>query len=217
MEPSKGTLYLFPTPISDEIDIKDCILGYNLDILQKVKWFVAEDIRTARRFISKCGLGIDISSLHFTELSEHSDDKEVENMLGPLLDGNDCILMSEAGVPAVADPGANLVAAAHRKDIRVVPLIGPSSIIMALMASGMNGQSFAFTGYLPVKSDARAKRIKELGKLAASLNQPQIFIETPYRNLQLAEALVSNLSDTAKLTIAVNITSPQERINQKKI
>lgn len=217
MEPSKGTLYLFPTPISDEADINRSIPGYNLEILKNVTWFVAENIRTARRFISKCGLGIDIGSLYFTELSEHSGDDEVGKMLEPLLKGNDCILMSEAGVPAVADPGSNLVAAAHRNGIKVVPLAGPSSIIMSLMASGMNGQSFAFVGYLPVKSDARAKRIKELGKLALSMNQPQIFIETPYRNVQLAEALTANLPDSMKLTVAVNITSPKEHINTKKI
>lgn len=213
MEKSKsGVLYLMPTPISEDDDAVKHLPAYNLDILKHIRYFVVENTRTARRFISKCKLGITIDSLHFTELNEHTSPNEVEALLAPVLNGEDCAIMSEAGVPAIADPGADLVAAAHRKGVRVIPLVGPSSIVMSLMASGMNGQSFAFNGYLPVKSDARAKRIKELARRATTEGQSQIFIEAPYRNEALVEALLSNLPSNMRLTIAINITAAAEQI-----
>lgn len=208
-----GIIYLMPTPISEDDDtIVKSLPQYNLDILKEIRYFVVENTRTARRFISKCKLGITIDSLHFVELNEHTPDNEVEELLRPILEGENCAIMSEAGVPAIADPGANLVAAAHRQGVRVIPLVGPSSIIMSLMASGMNGQSFAFNGYLPIKSDARAKRIKELARRAATEGQSQIFIEAPYRNEALVEALLTNLPPTLRLTLAINISAASEQI-----
>lgn len=207
-----GVIYLMPTPISEEEDAVKYLPQYNLDILKEIRYFVVENTRTARRFISKCKLGMTIDSLHFVELNEHTPSVEVEAMLAPILAGENCAIMSEAGVPAIADPGAELVAAAHRQGVRVIPLVGPSSIILSLMASGMNGQSFAFNGYLPIKSDARAKRIKELARRATTEGQSQLFIEAPYRNEALVEALLTNLPATARLTIAINITAACEQI-----
>lgn len=207
-----GVIYLMPTPISEDDDALKHLPEYNLETLKKIGYFVVENTRTARRFISKCKLGITIDSLHFEELNEHTSDSDVEGLLTPILNGADCAIMSEAGVPAIADPGANLVAAAHRKGIRVIPLVGPSSIILSLMASGMNGQSFAFNGYLPIKSDARAKRIKELARRAMTEGQSQIFIEAPYRNEALVEALLQSLPPTIRLTLAINISAANEQI-----
>lgn len=207
-----GVIYLMPTPISEDDDAIKHLPQYNLEILKEIRYFVVENTRTARRFISKCKLGVTIDSLRFAELNEHTPSAEVEALLAPILDGENCAIMSEAGVPAIADPGAELVAAAHRQGVRVIPLAGPSSIVMSLMASGMNGQSFAFNGYLPIKSDARAKRIKELARRATAEGQSQIFIEAPYRNEALVEALLSNLPPTIRLTVAINISAANEQI-----
>ncbi|MEG1794783.1 MAG: SAM-dependent methyltransferase [Rikenellaceae bacterium] len=209
---NSGIIYLMPTPISEDEDSIKHLPQYNLDILKGINYFVVENTRTARRFISKCKLGIVIDSLTFVELNEHTPSQEVEELLRPILDGENCAIMSEAGVPAIADPGAELVAAAHRKGVRVIPLVGPSSIIMSLMASGMNGQSFAFNGYLPIKEDARTKRIKELAHRATAEGQSQIFIEAPYRNETLVAALLEKLSPTMRLTIAINISATAEQI-----
>ncbi|MBE9487856.1 MAG: SAM-dependent methyltransferase [Bacteroidetes bacterium] len=206
-----------PTPISDDEDTLKHLPNYNLEILKTIRYFVVENTRTARRFISKCHLGMVIDDLEFVELNEHTESKDVEDMLKPILAGENCVIMSEAGVPAIADPGAELVAVAHRKNVRVIPLVGPSSIIMSLMASGMNGQSFAFNGYLPIKSGDRAKRLRELTKIATSYNQSQIFIEAPYRNEQLVATILETLPANMRLTIAINISAHSEQIKTLKI
>ena len=174
---------------------------------RSLKCFVVEEVRTARRFLSAAGLKGHIEELEFHTLNEHTSQSEVE-ALAELFDKGDVGLISEAGLPAVADPGAALVALCHRKGIEVVPLTGPSSLMLALMASGLNGQSFAFRGYLPAKTEERRNAIKDLERQSRSLNQSQIFIETPYRNDALFEDLLKFLQPSTRLTVAADITLP---------
>lgn len=207
-----GKIYLIPTPISDDEDSLKTIPAYNMEILKGLDYFFVENIRTARRFISKCKLGMVIDELTFIELSEHTSPEDIEAMIIPVLGGKNCGVMSEAGVPAVADPGADIVAVAHRHNVEVIPLVGPSSIIMALMASGANGQSFAFNGYLPIKADERERKIGSMVQQIIKQKQTQIFIEAPYRNIQLFEALLKSVPSNMRLTVASNITSDREYI-----
>lgn len=212
----KGTLYLFPCPIAEETAPEEVIPARNFDSMRGVDYFIVENLRSARRFLSKAGM-TPIERLEFAELNEHTPLPEIEALLKPVLAGRDAGVISEAGVPAVADPGAELVAAAHRNGIRVVPIVGPSSILMALMASGMNGQSFAFNGYLPVKPPERAKAVRHFERRARTENQPQIFIETPYRNDKLFEEFLSSCAPETRLTVAAGITSPDEFIRTATI
>lgn len=207
---SKGKLYLLPAPLGDN-EPAEVIPQYVLDIACRLGCFVVEETRTARRFLSRYGLKGHIDTLEFHELNEHTGEKEVES-LASLFEGRDVGLITEAGLPAVADPGAALVALCHRKGIEVVPLVGPSSLMMALMSSGLNGQSFAFNGYLPAKTDERRSAIRNLEKVSAARSQTQIFIETPYRNDALMTDLVANLSPSTMLCIAADITLPTQTI-----
>lgn len=210
---SAGVIYMIPCPISDERGVWDVLPQANLDVMNSLDYFIVENTRSARRFLSKAGIERRIEELEFVELNEHTTSaSEIEKMLKPVLAGRSAGVISEAGVPGVADPGADIVALAHRKGVRVVPLVGPSSILMSVMASGLNGQSFAFVGYIPVKEGERAKRIKELERRAKEENQAQLFIEAPYRNVKLFEALVKSLAPKLRLTIAADITSPAEYI-----
>lgn len=210
---SAGVIYMIPCPISDERGVWDVLPQANLDVMNSLDYFIVENTRSARRFLSKAGVERRIEELEFVELNEHTTSAaEIEKMLKPVLAGRSAGVISEAGVPGVADPGADIVALAHRKRVRVVPLVGPSSILMSVMASGLNGQSFAFVGYIPVKDAERAKRIKELERRAKEENQTQLFIEAPYRNVKLFEALVKSLAPKLRLTIAADITSPEEYI-----
>ena len=210
---SAGVIYMIPCPISDERGVWDVLPKANLDVMNSLDYFIVENTRSARRFLSKAGVERRIEELEFVELNEHTTSAaEIEKMLKPVLAGRSAGVISEAGVPGVADPGADIVALAHRKGVRVVPLVGPSSILMSVMASGLNGQSFAFVGYIPVKDGERAKRIKELERRAKEENQAQLFIEAPYRNVKLFEALVKSLVPKLRLTIAADITSPAEYI-----
>lgn len=210
---SAGVIYMIPCPISDERGVWDVLPKANLDVMNSLDYFIVENTRSARRFLSKAGVERRIEELEFVELNEHTTSAaEIEKMLKPVLAGRSAGVISEAGVPGVADPGADIVALAHRKGVRVVPLVGPSSILMSVMASGLNGQSFAFVGYIPVKDGERAKRIKELERRAKEENQAQLFIEVPYRNVKLFEALVKSLAPKLRLTIAADITSPAEYI-----
>lgn len=210
---SAGVIYMIPCPISDERGVWDVLPQANLDVMNSLDYFIVENTRSARRFLSKAGIERRIEELEFVELNEHTTSaSEIEKMLKPVLAGRSAGVISEAGVPGVADPGADIVALAHRKGVRVVPLVGPSSILMSVMASGLNGQSFAFVGYIPVKDGERAKRIKELERRAKEENQAQLFIEAPYRNVKLFESLVKSLAPKLRLTIAADITSPEEYI-----
>lgn len=216
MEKNKGKLYLIPSPLGDN-DPSEVIPQPVLESLKGFRTFVVEEVRTARRYLSKAGLKGHIGELQFHELNEHTDAATIEGYLRLFDDGNDVALISEAGLPAVADPGAQLVALAHRHGIEVVPAVGPSSLMLALMASGLNGQSFAFCGYIPAKTDERRSRLKTLEKVSAQLRQTQILIETPYRNDSLFADIMSVCSPSVKVCVAANITMPDAYIRTKRV
>ena len=213
-----GTLYLIPCLISDDTAISDVLPELNKQIIDTLDYFIVENTRSARRFLSKAKIARPIDDLTFRELNEHiTSPREVEELVRPLLEGRSAGVISEAGVPAVADPGALVVAQCHRRGVRVVPLVGPSSIILSVMASGLNGQSFAFNGYLPVKEPDRSRAIKRYESRALAENQSQLFIEAPYRNAKLYEQLLKTCAPTTLLTIAVDITAPTESIITRPI
>ncbi len=210
---AKGVLYMIPCPISDSTGVYDVVPEANRAVIDSLDYFIVENVRSARRFLSKAGISRKIDDLEFVELNEHTKQGvAVEAMVRPIVEGRSAGVISEAGVPGVADPGAMVAEACHRKGIKVVPLVGPSSILLAMMASGLNGQSFAFNGYLPVKPPERAKAIKMFERRAQTEHQSQIFIEAPYRNVKLVEQMLSTLSPATRLTIACDITSPDEVI-----
>ena len=209
---------MIPCPISEATPVWDVLPEANRAIIDSLDYFIVENTRSARRFLSKAGVKCKIEELEFVELNEHtSDAREVERMLKPVLEGRSAGVISEAGVPGVADPGAAIAALAHRNGVRVVPLVGPSSILMSVMASGLNGQSFAFVGYLPIKDPERQRRLKELERRVVEEQQSQLFIEAPYRNVKLFETLVKSLSPRLKLTVATDITAPDEYIRTMTI
>lgn len=207
----KASLYLIPVPMG-ETSIEKVLPTYNREIIIQIKHFIVENIRSARRFLKKTEPSINIDELTFYELNKHTRIEDIEGYLKPLANNQNVGVISEAGCPAIADPGADIVAIAQKKNYNVIPLVGPSSILMSLMASGFNGQSFAFHGYLPIDSNERTKTIKNLEQRIYSENQTQIFIETPYRNLKLADDLIQNCRPSTKLCIAVNITCDDEFI-----
>lgn len=211
-----GVLHLIPVPLGDN-EVSEVIPSSVLKIIPTLTHFVVEDIRSARRFLSKAGLKGKIDDLTFYELNEHTQADQVNSYIKILLEGNDVGLISEAGLPAVADPGALLVEVAHINGVEVKPYVGPSSLMLALMASGLNGQSFAFTGYLPIKSDERKNRLKILERLVFSENQSQIIIETPYRNDALLTDILLSCKDNLRLTIAADITLSTELIKTKTV
>lgn len=213
---SKAVLYLFPTPIAD-IEINQCLPEENQKLLQECDSFVVEQVRTARRFLRKAGYTKDFSEVEFYELNEHTDLKEIDSYLTPLRQGKNLGLMSEAGLPCVADPGAALVKLAQKEGFKVCPLIGPSSLMMSLMASGFNGQNFAFVGYLPIDKSQRIKKIKELESLCYKISQTQIFIEAPYRNNQMLQVLKEVLSQNTMLCLGVDIGLSSQQIISKSI
>lgn len=202
-----GTLYLIPTPIGGPKP-EEVIPAEVLAITRKLEHFVVEELRTARRYLSSIGVERPIAELHLSELNEHTPPETVEELLAPLLAGQNVGLMSEAGLPAVADPGALLVAAAHRHGVAVQPLVGPSSLMLTLMASGLNGQCFAFVGYLPVKPEERKRAIRQLEQRSRSEGQTQLFIEAPYRNAKLFDDLVHHCADSTLITIGCDLTLP---------
>ena len=216
MSDTIGKLFLIPSPLGDN-DPSEVIPMPVLKSLDSFRTFVVEEVRTARRYLSKAGLKGRIDGLEFHELNEHTDQATVEGYLKLFENGNDVALISEAGLPAVADPGAQLVALAHRHGIEVVPAVGPSSLRLALMASGLNGQSFAFCGYIPAKTDERRSRLRTLEKVSGQLRQTQIIIETPYRNDSLFADILSVCSPSVKVCVAANITMPDAYIRTKKV
>lgn len=216
MTDKKGKLYLIPSPLGEN-DPSEVIPGPVLKSLEGFRTFVVEEIRTARRYLSRAGLKGRIESLEFHELNEHTDQATIEGYLKLFDDGNDVALISEAGLPAVADPGAQLVALAHRHGIEVVPQVGPSSLMLALMASGLNGQSFAFCGYIPAKTEERRSRLRTLEKVSAQLKQTQIIIETPYRNDSLFSDILSVCNGSTRVCIAADITLPEAFIKTRKV
>lgn len=190
---------------------------YNWEVISKIKYFVVENVRTARRFLKLMDKAIVIDDLHFEVLDKRTKYEAYSNYLLPLKKGFDVGVISEAGCPGVADPGAEITMFAHENNIKVVPLVGPSSILIAQMASGLNGQSFAFNGYLPLKGDLPTKELRKLEGRSRQEHQSQIFIEAPYRNMQLLEMMMKTLSASTRLCIATGLTTDQEYIKTKTI
>ena len=202
-----GTLYMLPVAISDA-PVDAALPQLNLDVMRRLRHFIVEDLRSARRFLRRCDRTFPIDDCTFAELNEHTRRADVNSMLEPLRRGEDVGVMSEAGCPGVADPGADVVAEAQREGLRVVPLVGPSSILMALMASGFNGQRFTFHGYLPATESARAHALRELEADSRRSATTHIFIETPYRNNQMLRSCMLSLASGTMLCIASAITDP---------
>lgn len=216
MTSNRGKLYLIPSPLGEN-DPAEVIPAPVLESLKGFRTFVVEEVRTARRYLSKAGLKGMIGDLEFHELNEHTEPAVIEGYLQLFENGNNVALISEAGLPAVADPGAQLVELAHRHGIEVVPAVGPSSLMLSLMASGLNGQSFAFCGYIPAKTDERRSRLKTLEKVSAQLKQTQILIETPYRNDSLFADILAVCSPSVRVCVAANLTMPDAYIKTKKV
>lgn len=212
----KGTLYLIPVPLT-EGKPSDSLPLSTLETIRSLRIFIVEDIRSARRFLRAAGYSGDFQDIVFHLLNEHTQPDAIPEMLKETILGYHTGLLSEAGMPCIADPGALVVTYAHQQRVKVVPLIGPSSILLALMASGFNGQHFLFHGYLPVKSAERSAKIKEIESQAYRLNQTQIFIETPYRNLNLFSGLMETCKDQTLLCIACNLNAPGEMIISKTV
>ncbi len=208
-------LFLIPCTLGDS-PIPHVLPAFNIEVILNLSHFVVEDERTARRFLIRCGYKTDFSTVRFFNLNEHTPDQDVPSILEDSAPG-DIGLISDAGVPGVADPGAILVLEAHRLGFQVIPLTGPSSLILALMASGLNGQQFAFNGYLPVKDPERASKIRFFEKRSETDHQSQLFIEAPYRNNQLIEALMAVLKPSTRLCLASNITLENEWIKTKTV
>ena len=213
----KGKLYLIPSTLGDFETIHKSIPTYNIEIIHQLTVFIVENVRTARRFISKTKHPVPIDEMTFFELGKHTLVGQVLNYLEPVVSGKDIGLLSEAGTPCIADPGSIIVSMAHEKGIEVIPLVGPNSIVLALMASGFNGQNFSFHGYLPVDKGEFNRKIKELESAIYRKDQTQIFIETPFRNRQILSSLLNICKPSTNLCVAVNLTLPNQRIISKTI
>ncbi len=211
-----GKLFLLPITLGDN-NPNEVIPSTVLMTITGLRHFIVENIRTTRRFLRKIDPTFPIDDSVFFELNQHTKPNEIDRFLLPTLNGKDVGIMSEAGVPGIADPGADVVSLAHKKGIRVVPLVGPSSILLGMMAAGLNGQSFAFNGYLPIKSDERAKKIKHFEQRSVTEKQAQMFIETPYRNMPLFSDLLKTCLPQTQLTIAADITLETEYIKTQTI
>ena len=205
------SLYLFPVSLGDT-PLENVLPAHNIAIIPTIKYFIVENIRSARRFLKACDRSIDIDQLTFFTLNEHTDASAIPAMLDPMKQGHSMGIISEAGCPAIADPGADVVAIAQQRGYNVIPLVGPSSILLSLMASGFNGQSFAFNGYLPIEQAARSAKLKELERRIRRERQTQIFIETPYRNNKLIDELSHSLPGDMLLCVASDITGPNQSI-----
>lgn len=211
-----GSLFLIPVPLADNTPAKS-FTPYLTDTINHINEYIVENSKTARRFLKEAGIKTPQSELIIHDYGKHNRDSNINEFFIGLLAGKDVGLMSEAGCPGIADPGAEIVAFAHQKGIKVIPLVGPSSILLALMASGFNGQSFTFHGYLPIDKVQRANKIKELEALAERHNQTQIFIETPFRNNPMLEEILRSCKPETRLCIACDLTSEDEFIQTKSI
>ncbi|RMB60483.1 SAM-dependent methyltransferase [Dokdonia sinensis] len=211
-----GKLYLIPTTLGDTSPLEVMPISVK-KVVEHIDTYIAENEKTARRFIKKISPGKSQPSLQFFALNKFTEESEIPSFLNPCLQGQSIGLLSEAGVPGVADPGADVVKIAHQKGIQVIPLVGPSSILMAMMSSGMNGQNFAFNGYLPIDQKERKQELKRLERLSADHKQSQLFIETPYRNNKMLEDIVNALRPDTSICIACDITLPSEFIVTKPV
>lgn len=215
-KPMSGVLYLLPNTLGNP-DINRSIPPVIPELAREIKIYIVENLRNARRYLKSLDRDIDIDKLTFYELNEHTAEEEIPGFLEDVLRESDAAILSDAGLPGVADPGARVVAMAHEKGIRVVPLTGPSSILLSLMASGLNGQAFTFHGYLPVKNPERIRKIKDLDQLVKRSRVTQIFIETPYRNDGLLSDIINTCDNSTRLCIAADITMHTEYIQTKAI
>ena len=213
---ASGKLYLIPNVISESTQDKVIPISVR-QILPEITHFLDEDIRTARRYLSSLKIYESIEALHFQVLNKDTKESELLTLMQPIFDGHNLGIISESGCPGVADPGALAVAYAHQHDIQVVPMVGPSSILLALMASGLNGQQFAFHGYLPIEEKEAVRVIRELESESKQKNQTQIFIETPYRNNSIFTTLLKTLHPQAKLTVALDLTGTNETVLTQSI
>lgn len=211
-----GSLYLIPVLLG-ETDLNRVLPEHNKQVVATITHFIVEDIRSARRFLRKSNPEMVIDNLKFYELNQHTDRQKIGSYLAPLTEGHHVGIISEAGCPAIADPGADVVTIAQERGFRVVPLVGPSSILLALMGSGFNGQGFNFHGYLPIEAAERTKRIKQLEQGVYTDDQTQLFIETPYRNDKMLEQLLACCRPQTKLCIASNLTTDEEQLCTKTI
>lgn len=211
-----SALYLIPVTLGDT-PLEKVLPAYNKEIILQIKHFIVEEVRTARRFLKKVDSSIDIDALTFYPLNKHTLAAEINGYLKPLIAGEPMGVISEAGCPAVADPGADVVALAQCRGLKVVPLVGPSSILLSVMGAGFNGQSFAFHGYLPIEQVERVRKIKQLEQRAYAEDQTQLFIETPYRNRRLLEELLQACRPQTRLCIACNVTCEDEYIRTRSI
>lgn len=214
---NKGKIYLIPTTLGGLDEPEKVLPDYNTQIVHQLDEFIVEQLRTARRFLSKINHPLPIDELKFHELNKHTQPNDISEYLNAVFQGKSIGLLSEAGTPCVADPGAAIVQMAHERGVEVVPMVGPNSIILALMASGFNGQHFIFHGYLPVDKQALHKKIRDIESACRSLQQTQIFIETPYRNNQLLAKLIEACKDDTKICVATNLTMENEYIKTKRI
>lgn len=210
-----GTLYLIPNVIAEAT--QEVIPQQVIKILPTISHFLAEDVRTARRYLSSLKIYPSIEALHFEVLNKDTPVNQLASLMAPLTMGSNLGVLSESGCPGVADPGALAVRYAHQHGIRVVPLVGPSSILLSLMASGLNGQQFAFHGYLPVNGEALSQKIKELERESQIKNQTQVLIETPYRNNAVFESLLKTLQNETQLTVAMEVTGISESIQTRSV
>ena len=211
MSPKLGTVYLIPCPLGDNPPLEVLPLSVK-QAIENIDYYIVEHEKNARRFIKSIVPKKPQPDLHLETINKFTEESEIPNLLNPCLDGHDVGIISDAGCPGIADPGAALVAQAHIKNIKVVPLVGLSSILLAMMASGFNGQNFAFNGYLPIEKQERKRVLKELERKSEELQQSQLFIETPYRNNQLLESLLNTLLPQTKICVACDITLPSEMI-----
>ncbi len=209
-------LYLIPVTLGDT-PLEQVLPAYNRTVILGIRHFIVEELRTARRFLKQVERSIDIDSLTFYPMGKHADAALFSRYLEPLRQGHPVGVISEAGCPAVADPGADVVSIAQREGLKVVPLVGPSSILLAVMASGFNGQSFAFHGYLPVDPADRAKTLKKLEARAVAESQTQLFIETPYRNAKMIADILRSCRPQTRLCIAAGLTTPQEYVRTQTV
>lgn len=216
MQPTTtGTLYLLPVSLGN-CDLEFVLPKRNFEIIQSITYFIAENAKECRAFLKQCSYP-EISKAQLSLINQHSDSDDLMEYIAPLLNGENIGLMSDAGCPGIADPGAEVIKLAHKKNIKVIPLVGPSSIVLSIMASGFNGQNFAFVGYLPIDKIEKTKRIKELEQLTLKYKQAQFFIETPYRNQAVFDDLLKTLQPTTLLLVATNITLSDECIEVKPI
>ncbi len=215
--PVLGSLFLIPTPLGEETSFDKIFPAYNSDIVNSIDVFIAEDAKSARRFLKQSGFKKSFNEITIHLLNEHSKDLDTRNYLDAALAGKNIGLLSDAGCPGIADPGESVVKMAHEKNIQVIPLIGPSSILLALISSGMNGQNFAFNGYLERENHLLAKQLRELENRVQQQNQTQLFIETPYRNTKMLETILQACGNETRLCVACDVTLSTEFIKTRTI